>query len=149
MKIETDELQRILNECVASSSVGGMMSRIEFEDFVWEGASESLEPSFMGRGFYICSLSKTYTAVAVLRFVEEGLLSLDDSISKYLDDMECFGTITIRNLLNHSSRIQDYVSLEGYLEAAYANPLKPWSKEHLLSRIKALPLVDSSDLASH
>jgi CubicO group peptidase (beta-lactamase class C family) len=60
--------------------------------------------------FIIASISKTFTALAVMQLVEAGKLELDEPVQKYLPwfelaDKEVSATITIRNLLNHTSGI--------------------------------------------
>jgi len=58
--------------------------------------------------FDVASLSKQFTAFAVLLLAQEGKLSLDDNIRKYLPEMHDFGTpITIRELLHHTSGLRD------------------------------------------
>jgi CubicO group peptidase (beta-lactamase class C family) len=57
------------------------------------------------------SMGKQYTAIAVLQLVEEGKISLQDSIQKYIKDFPSNGhTITIENLLTNTSGIKDYLS---------------------------------------
>lgn len=59
--------------------------------------------------FTIASTSKQFTAMSVLLLVQQGKLSLDDDIRKYLPEMPDYGdTITIRHLLNHTSGIREY-----------------------------------------
>lgn len=64
--------------------------------------------------FIVGSLSKSFTAVAVMQLVENGLVDLDKSISTYCDFSEWFKNpedadrITVRNLLNQSSGLTTY-----------------------------------------
>ncbi|MGN6194693.1 MAG: serine hydrolase [Ginsengibacter sp.] len=61
--------------------------------------------------FRIGSMTKQFTAIAVLQLVEEGKISLQDSIQKYIKDFPPKGyTITIENLLTQTSGIKDYLS---------------------------------------
>jgi CubicO group peptidase (beta-lactamase class C family) len=58
--------------------------------------------------FHVASVSKQFTAMAVTMLEEAGRLSADDDIRKYLPELHDFGrTITIRNLLNHTSGFRD------------------------------------------
>ena len=58
------------------------------------------------------SLAKQFTAAAVVLLVEDGKLSLDDDIRRYLPEMPDYGTpITIRQLLNHTSGLREQWSL--------------------------------------
>lgn len=58
--------------------------------------------------FHVASVSKQFTAVAITMLEAAGKLSADDDIRKYLPEMADFGkTITIRNLLHHTSGLRD------------------------------------------
>lgn len=58
--------------------------------------------------FHIASVSKQFTAFAILLLEKEGKLSLDDDIRKHLPELHDFGkVITIRHLLNHTSGLRD------------------------------------------
>ena len=61
--------------------------------------------------FRIASTTKTFTAAAILRLAEQGKLTLDDPIAKYYPATPAaWSGITLRNLLNHTSGIPDFVS---------------------------------------
>jgi len=62
--------------------------------------------------FYIASLSKQFTAMAIVLLEQDKRLSLDDSIQKWVPEVPSFGaTITLRHLLHHTSGIRDYFTL--------------------------------------
>jgi CubicO group peptidase (beta-lactamase class C family) len=63
--------------------------------------------------FRIGSVSKQFTAAAVLKLVEEGRLSLDDRLSKYYPDFPRGDEVTIRQMLNHTSGIHNYIEVSG------------------------------------
>jgi CubicO group peptidase (beta-lactamase class C family) len=58
--------------------------------------------------FHIASTSKTFTAMVVLRLMEQGKLNLDDDIRKYLPKFP-YENITIKNLLTQRSGLANYV----------------------------------------
>ena len=58
--------------------------------------------------YSIGSISKQFTAAAILLLAEEGKLSLDDPVSKYVPGLTSGDQITIRQLLSHTSGYQDY-----------------------------------------
>lgn len=58
--------------------------------------------------YSIGSISKQFTAAAIMMLVEEGKLSLDDAVGKYLPDLTRSNEVTIRELLSHTSGYQDY-----------------------------------------
>ena len=62
--------------------------------------------------FYIGSVGKQFTAYAVVRLAQQGRLSLDDEIHKYLPELHDFGRpVTIRHLIHHTSGLRDYFEL--------------------------------------
>jgi CubicO group peptidase (beta-lactamase class C family) len=63
--------------------------------------------------FDIGSVSKQFTAACIVLLENEGKLSLDDDIRKYVPEISEFdeGKITIRNLLHHTSGLRDYIGL--------------------------------------
>ena len=66
--------------------------------------------------FRLGSITKQFTAVAILMLVEQGKLSLDDDLTKFLPDYPTKGQkITITNLLTHTSGIKPYTSLPEWL----------------------------------
>lgn len=59
--------------------------------------------------FYLASVSKTFTGAAIMILLKSKLLKLEDSITKYLEDLPEFcDPITIQHLLNHTSGLEDY-----------------------------------------
>lgn len=65
--------------------------------------------------FRIGSVTKQFTAAAIMRLVERGRISLNDDLSKYLPDVPLQGNaVTIRQLLNHTSGIPNYTDLEAW-----------------------------------
>ncbi len=58
--------------------------------------------------YSIGSISKQFTAAAILLLQEEGKLSLDDAVGKYIPGLTRGDQITIRQLLSHTSGYQDY-----------------------------------------
>jgi len=57
------------------------------------------------------SMSKTITAVAVLRLVESGRLSLDDSLARFVPQSPYGAAVTVRHLLSHTSGIPNPIPL--------------------------------------
>ncbi len=62
--------------------------------------------------FHIASVSKQFTAFAIAMLADQGKLSLDDDIRKYLPEMHDFGSvITINHLVHHTSGLRDQWNL--------------------------------------
>ena len=62
--------------------------------------------------YSIGSVSKQFMAAAILMLVEEGKLSLDDRVGRYLPSLTRANEVTIRQLLSHTSGYQDYYPLD-------------------------------------
>ena len=58
--------------------------------------------------YSIGSISKQFTAASILLLQEQGKLSLDDKVSKFIPDLTRANEVTIRQLLSHTSGYQDY-----------------------------------------
>jgi D-alanyl-D-alanine carboxypeptidase len=66
--------------------------------------------------FRIASITKQFTAVAVLQLVQAGKVSLTDPITKYVPDFDTQGkTITIENLLTHTSGLFNVTALDDFI----------------------------------
>jgi len=68
--------------------------------------------------FEVASVTKPFTAIAILQLAEKGLLGLDDDIRKYIKFDSNGRVVTVRQLLDHTSGIKDYTrsAIPGKLE---------------------------------
>ncbi|HMQ87586.1 MAG TPA: serine hydrolase [Flavilitoribacter sp.] len=83
--------------------------------------------------FHIASVSKQFTAFAIATLADQGKLSLDDDIRKYLPEMHDFGKpITIRQLAHHTSGLRDQWNLLA---------LAGWRLDDVITREQILKLV--------
>ena len=82
--------------------------KIIFEQYQGLKNVLSGEPIDSNTAFHLASVSKTFTAMAILKLWENAALLLDDPITKYLEGFP-FPLITIRNLLSHRSGLPNYV----------------------------------------
>jgi CubicO group peptidase (beta-lactamase class C family) len=98
--------------------------------------------SFTGRAvtddmiLAIGSNTKTMTAVLLLRLQEDGLLDLDDAVSKHLPPHPRINpSITVRQLLNHTSGLGEYAGGQAYRDSVLANPRRTWQRDELFALI--------------
>jgi CubicO group peptidase (beta-lactamase class C family) len=64
--------------------------------------------------FHVASMSKQFTAASIVLLAQEGKLSLDDEVRKYVTELPDFGVpITIRHLIHHTSGLRDQWDLLG------------------------------------
>ncbi|KPK83335.1 MAG: hypothetical protein AMS25_00170 [Gemmatimonas sp. SM23_52] len=89
--------------------------------------------------FYIASTSKQFAAASIILAAEQGHLSLDDDIRKYVPDLPDYGkTITIRHLLHHTSGLRDYLTLWELAGEQFADIHEPEDALEMIARQKAL-----------
>lgn len=68
--------------------------------------------------FQLGSMTKQFTAIAILKLAEEKRLNLHDSISKYILDYPLGNKITIHQLLTHTSGIKDFTKMKSLQDVA-------------------------------
>ncbi len=86
--------------------------------------------------YHIASVSKPFTAAAILQLQEQGRLSLSDPISRYIPGFPNGDQITLDNLLTHTSGIPDINGLDDYDTFARS----PHTLEQLVAKFAGLPL---------
>jgi CubicO group peptidase (beta-lactamase class C family)/ketosteroid isomerase-like protein len=88
----------------------------------------------------IGSLTKQLTAAVLLQLVDQGRVSLDDPLVKYLPDFPAPGSgATIRQLLDHTSGIQSYTAVPGFMDEA--NTSRPYTTPELIAVFRDKPPV--------
>ena len=99
-------------------------------------ASETIPVATPDLPYQIASNSKQFTAIALLLLEDEGKLDLDDKVSKYLPGISGGDKIALRQLLSHTSGLQDYWP-QDFSFAAMSKPTTPqgiidiWAKKPL------------------
>lgn len=106
---------------------------------MWMGAygeSYSGVPITTDMYFPIGSNTKTYTSCIMLKLQEAGMLSLDDTIGTWLQNIpNVSGQITIRQMLNHTSGLFSYTDDPGFFTALNSDYTKVWQPEDMLQFI--------------
>jgi D-alanyl-D-alanine carboxypeptidase len=122
---------------------------------LWSGAAGIARenvPMTSDTPIYIASVTKLYTATAVMLLIERGTLSLDDPVAKYLPSelingihvykgKDYSGEITVRELLSHTSGIADYYSDKArdgknLFELFIASPDRSWTVNETIARAR-------------
>jgi D-alanyl-D-alanine carboxypeptidase len=127
------------------------------DSYSWAGAAgianqDSKVPMTKDTPIYIASVTKLYTATAIMKLYEEGALSLDDPISKYLPaDLikginvykgnDYSNEITIKQLLAQTSGIADYYTEKGKdgksaFDILVADPNSYWTVDGAIARTR-------------
>lgn len=134
--------EEFMQQLVAKGIPSVSMTIYNQTDGLWTGASGKadifnnidLQPCHQTR---VGSTVKMFTAVTILKLVEEGKLNLDDKIADYVSEsviskLENADKATIRQLLNHSSGIYNYIQSLKFQTASLNDFEKTWQPEELL-----------------
>lgn len=131
------QLQSMLDEDVNLLKVPGLQAFVRTSDGkTWSGTSGTTDLSrkaLLHRKHIlrVGSVNKTFTAVLILKLVEEGYLSLDDPLSTWFPRFPNAKAITVRHLLNHSSGIPEILEDPGLLMKSII-PWTYWEPEELV-----------------
>jgi D-alanyl-D-alanine carboxypeptidase len=150
-------LQAILDGYVVGDAGAVLMIDAPDMGFSWKGAGGMADPESelamsADDQFIISSGTKMYTAIVILKLVEQGKLALDDPISTVLPEElvaqllviedESFGeTITLRQLLNHTSGLGDFSNgvdannnqVSDFKELVLSEPNTIWTPDAVLA----------------
>ncbi len=98
------------------------------------GAADTTTGAPMRIDFYsrIGSVTKTFTATAVLQLADRGAVALDDPIANYIDGIPGGRAITVRQLANMRSGLPDYQENEEFRNTVLKNPGRDFTPGELL-----------------
>ena len=87
--------------------------------------------------YQLASVTKTFTATAIMMLVREGKLALDDEIAERLTDLPAaWEKVTVRHLLSHTSGIKSYTSVQDFHKTAR----KDYAQREILDLVAKEPL---------
>ncbi len=123
--------------CAVGVSEGG---KVVFDKAYGMADLEHGAPNAAGTIFEAGSVSKQFTAAAILLLAREGRLSLDDPVRKYIPELPDYGEpLLIRHMLQHTSGLRDWGEVEAI--AGWPRTTRVYTQAHVLdiaSRQKAL-----------
>lgn len=138
------DYEQWLSEAYPANGPGAAAIVVRDGEVLYRGASgmadmELSVPLSADNVFRIGSISKQFTAAAILLLEEQGKLSVADDINTYLTDYPTHGhTITIEHLLTHSSGIFCYTDIPGYWDGVAIR--KDVTTEELIAVFANLPM---------
>ena len=133
----SQKLQSILDQYRETGHIKGISAAVILPDNrIWLGVSgmssetDSITTDML---FGIGSVTKSYIAALILKYAEEGIISLDDRIGSRFYNFEFIEpSITIRQLLNHTSGLFNYMTHPDYNAALFNYPDTLWTWDELL-----------------
>lgn len=117
---DTARLDTILKSHVEKGEFSGVVQvtvadKVVFERSYGQANREWSIPNTPDTTFRIGSITKQFTAAAILRLQEQGKLALTDPVKKYLPDIPAaWANVTLYQLLTHSSGIPDFFDAPGF-----------------------------------
>ena len=131
-EVKSKELDSIFSKYSKMGVFNGTLIYGEFGREIFKKAYgysdfKSKEPLATSSAFQLASVSKMFTAAAIMILKEKGKLNYDDFITDYIPEFP-FDQITIRHLLNHRSGLSNYM----YLADNKWNVMKPLSNENMI-----------------
>ncbi|WP_167618625.1 serine hydrolase domain-containing protein [Maribellus sediminis] len=137
---KADSYQLIIDDLLAAGVPGASVT-VRSPEGIWcnAGGKADLKNNIdlnAGHSLRAGSMSKTFAATTILILQDEGILSIDDKINKYIphritDKIENANDVTIRQLLNMTSGIRDYYGLKSMLEILNLSSVKKSAEENL------------------
>ena len=109
-----DAIDKLANETLTKTGVPSASiavvkdGQVVYAKAYGDARLEPRTPATPEMRYSIGSISKQFTATAILLLQEQGKLSLDDKVSKFIPDLTRANEVTIRQLLSHTSGYQDY-----------------------------------------
>jgi len=147
---KASKLQQLLENSRKQQNIPGLVMYISTPNGTWTQASgkaivETGIPMETSARFRIASITKTFVSVVVLQLAQEGKLQLDDAINKFLPkeiiaQLPNSNQITIKQLLNHTSGLANYLTPEFYAETR-KNPTRNWTAPEAIKYAYNLPPV--------
>ncbi|MDX6499776.1 MAG: D-alanyl-D-alanine carboxypeptidase, partial [Blastocatellia bacterium] len=110
----TDKIDKVATDTLAKTGVPSASvaivkdGQVVYVKAYGDARLDPKTPATPQMRYSIGSISKQFTAAAILLLQEQGKLSLDDKVAKYVPNLTRANEVTIRQLLSHTSGYQDY-----------------------------------------
>jgi D-alanyl-D-alanine carboxypeptidase len=132
------KLQNQLDSLRIASNLKGMSASVIYPGMgTWKGVSGISHPGTPITSdmlFGIASNTKLFTGVLLLKLAENNLIQLDDSLHQYLPTFNNIDSnITVRQLLNHTTGLDDVTSVPGYPDSMLTDPHRVFTASELMT----------------
>jgi CubicO group peptidase (beta-lactamase class C family) len=85
--------------------------KVQFDKHYGFADAEGTVPLTYRSSFSLASVSKPFTGMGIMLLAQRGTLAIDDKLAQHIPELAGYGTVTIRQLLHHTSGVPDYVQL--------------------------------------
>ncbi len=134
------EVEALLDKSFPDDGPGAAIVVTENGEVIYKGGQgladvEAGTPITPDTVFRFASISKQFASATMLQLIQEGKLQLDDPLSKFFPDYpEPGASATVRQLLNHTSGIQSYTGIAGWM--VEENTAKAFTTDELIDEFK-------------
>jgi CubicO group peptidase (beta-lactamase class C family) len=136
-RVDSAVVQVLTSTGAPSASIAVVRGgEIVYERAYGDGRIDPKAPATPSMRYAIGSVSKQFTATAVLLLAEEGRLSLDDNVAKWLPELTRAGQVSVRRLLSMTAGYQDYWP-QDYV---FTDMLRPTTAQAIMQRWAGKPL---------
>lgn len=141
---EAAAFQKVLDDTRSQADFPGVIAQVASPDGTWTGSSGSIgegdtkAPTATDKT-RIGSLTKTMTATVLLQLVQEGKLSLDETIGKYVPGMPNGEVATLLQLSDMTSGIPSYTESDAIVNKFFSDLEYAWPPQELVDGVKGLP----------
>ena len=145
---EEAALDTALEKSFEESGAPGVVAAVQTPKYTWIRAlgvadTTSKAPMTPDVHHWIGSVTKTFTVSLLLQAEAEGLLSLDDTVGRYVDGIPNGDEITLRQMANMTSGIASYTEDEQWTDQLFSDPDRIWTPEELAQvGIEDSPMFD-------
>lgn len=145
------QLQTVLDSAREEFGFPGVQAGVWIDDGAWIGVSgkagpDEQRPPQRDDHTRIGSITKTFTVTALLQLVEQGKVSLDDTIDKYVSDMQNGSTATLADLAQMTSGIPNYTESTDFTDKYFADTSAVWQPQKLVDVVKGdKPMFKAGD----
>ncbi|HEY3673096.1 MAG TPA: serine hydrolase domain-containing protein [Acidimicrobiia bacterium] len=138
------QLEQALDDAMKQVDAPGAIVGVRVGNQTWKatrGVSDTTTQAPVAQNGYtrVGSVTKTFTGTLIMQLVDEGKLSLDDTIDKWFPDVPLADQITVRMLGDMSSGINSYTADDALTSKYFADPEGAWTPEELIDAGVASP----------
>jgi D-alanyl-D-alanine carboxypeptidase len=138
------KLAAALDQALSQVDTPGAIVGVRVGSTTWKAArgvvdTTTKQPATTDLYTRVGSVTKTFTGTLIMQLVDEGKLSLDDSIDKWFPSVPLANQITVRMLGDMSSGINSYTADQSFQAQYFANPEAAWTPQQLVAAGVAAP----------
>lgn len=137
-------IEAIIREGMAKNDLKAVLAGVAFDGrpLLVEAWGESMTgvPATPDMHFRNGAVAIAYMGIVLLQLHDKGVLSLDDTLSKWFPNYPKADRVTLKMLINGTSGYADYVTDQTFIDRFYADPFRQWTPDELIAIALAQPM---------